>query len=195
MKLPTITLLLLSTLAHPVAAQRESPFSRGSRLGGLSLNSNASVVESETMTTTVSTGNLNIQFGYFLTNGLVLGLDLASSSALLERETPNSTQTFESTNGTFGLFTAYYFRIGSRSALYPELRLYGGEATDKGPNGKDVTEFNGSTIGVGYSYLVRPNIGLDVKLRAGGQTSKDKASSAEQEAGVASLLLGFQIYF
>lgn len=188
------TLLFLLLLLPAALVAQENPYGRGSKLIGLSLNSDATVSEAGALTSTFSRGALNLQFGYFVMDGLVLGLDLNSASSSLEVTGGATTVNSESTSGTSGLFAAYYFRIGAKSAIYPEVRLFGGENTFKDASGRDVLEISGSTIGLGYSYRMSPNISLDVKLRAGSQTEKDKATSVKTESGVANFFVGFQIW-
>lgn len=186
-------LLLLLLLPASVLAQ-DHPFSRGSKLVGFSLNSDASVSEAGTLTSTFSRGALNVQFGYFVMDGLVLGLDLTSASSTLEITGGGNSAKSESSSRNSGLFGAYYFRLGLNGALYPEIRLFGGESTFTDADGRDVVSVGGASIGLGYAYKFNPHVGIDVKLRAGSQTERDKATSRETESGIASFFVGFQIW-
>jgi hypothetical protein len=189
-------LLLILLLPVCLSAQdpADHPFGRGSKLVGFSLNSDKTVSEAGTLTSTFSRGALNVQVGYFVMDGLVLGLDLTSASSTLEITGGANTAKSESTSGNTGLFAAYYFRLGVNGALYPEIRLFGGESTFTNANGRDVVSVGGASIGLGYAYKLNPHVGIDVKLRAGSQTERDKATSLETESGIASFFVGLQIW-
>jgi hypothetical protein len=188
-----ITLSLLMVIATSVTAQ-DSPYGKGTKLVGFGMNSAASVFEAGGTTRTNSTGAFSLQYGYFLSNGFVLGLDLSSIVSTSETKSGGSTTTYETSAGTFGLFTAYYFRFGQKHAIYPEFRVYGGSVESIDPAGDEEWEIGGATLGIGYTYRMNPFIGFDVKLRSGSQTEKTLSSGLEEELGTAQLLLGFQIF-
>lgn len=187
-------LLTLLVLMPGALIAQDNPFGRGSKLVGLALNTDATVSEAGGLTSTFSRGAANLQFGYFVTDGLVVGGDITTGSTSLEVSGNGNNATSETTNRTFGLFGAYYFRLGMNGALYPELRLFRGESSFTDADGRDVVAVGGSTIGLGYAYRLNPHLGLDVKFRAGAQTEKDKATSMETDSGIASFFVGLQIW-
>jgi hypothetical protein len=192
---PLITLLLALSLATTASAQDDpAPYGKGTKLVGFGMNSAATVFEGGGTTRTNSSGVFNLQYGYFLSNGFVVGLDLSSMVSTSETESGGSTTTYETSEGTFGLFTAYYFRFGQKHAIYPEFRVYGGSVESIDPAGDEEWEIGGATLGIGYTYRMNPFIGFDVKLRSGSQTEKTLSSGLEEELGTAQILLGFQIF-
>jgi len=188
-----ITLSLLMVIATSVTAQ-DSPYAKGTKLVGFGMNSAATVFEAGGTTRTNSSGAFSLQYGYFLSNGFVVGLDLNSIVSTSETESGGSTTTYETSAGTFGLFTAYYFRFGQKHAIYPEFRVYGGGVESIDPAGDEEWEIGGATLGIGYTYRMNPFIGFDVKLRSGTQTEKTLSSGLEEELGAAQFLMGFQIF-
>lgn len=190
---PLITLGLVLLLATTASAQ-ESPYGKGTKLVGFAMNSSATVYEAGGITQTSSNGTFGVQYGYFVMNGLVLGVDLNSQVSTFETEGGGSNSTVESSQGSLGLFAAYYFRLGDKHAIYPELRLYGGTAETSGGLADEEWEISGGTLGVGYTYRMNPFIGFDLKLRAGSQTEKTVSTGDELELGAAQFLMGFQIF-
>lgn len=189
-----LLLILLLPVCLSAQDQTDHPFGRGAKLVTMSLSSDATVSEAGGLTSTFSRGLGNLQFGYFVRDGLVIGGDIATGSTTLEVSGNGNSVSSETTNRTLGLFAAYYFRLGVNGALYPELRLFRGENTITDTNGRDVLAIGGSSIGIGYAYKLNPHVGIDVKLRAGAQTEKDKATSLETESGIASFFVGLQIW-
>lgn len=190
-----ITLWIGLCFATSASAQDNVlPYAKGTKMVGFGMNSSATVLELTGLTETISTGTLNAQFGYFVTNGLVIGFDMNSASTLVELEGMMGTTKIEMTEGTLGFFTAYYFRFGENHAIYPELRVFGGSAEQKGGGNPYEYEIGGSSIGLGYTYRMNRHLGLDVKLRAGTQTEKNVNSGNENELGLGQFLFGFQIF-
>lgn len=191
---PLLTLLPLLCLAITASAQ-DSPYGKGTKLVGFAMNSSATVYEAGGVTQTASNGTFGVQYGVFVMNGLVLGVDLNSQVSTFETEGGGSNSSVESSQGSLGLFAAYYFRLGRKHAIYPELRFYGGSAeTTGGVTGDEEWEISGGTLGLGYTYRMNPFIGFDVKLRTGTQTEKTVSTGDELELGAAQFLMGFQIF-
>ncbi len=193
MKIVLTFLLILGFATSASAQEGVHPFAKGTKLAGFSLNSTSTRLELTGLTETISTGTLNAQFGYFVTNGLVIGLDMNSASTIVERE-GMGTSKIEVTEGTLGFFAAYYFRIGEKHAIYPEIRVFGGSVEQKGGGNPYEYEIGGGSFGLGYTYRLNQHVGLDVKLRAGTQTEKNVDSGNENEFGLGQFLFGFQIF-
>lgn len=191
---PLLTLLLLLCFASTASAQ-DAPYGKGTKLVGFGMNSSATVYENGGVTQTSSNGLFSLQFGYFVSNGFVIGVDLNSAVSTFETESGGGTTTVESSTGALGLFAAYYFRFGQKHAIYPELRLFGGGMETVDPvSGNEEWEVSGATFGLGYTYRMNPFIGFDVKLRSGSQVEKNVSTGVEQEVGAAQFLVGFQIF-
>jgi opacity protein-like surface antigen len=189
-----IALLLLLTLATSTSAQDDwQPYAKGTKLVGFSLNSQAQAYEEDGMTLTQSVGLFNVQFGYFLADGFVIGLDLNSQVATQELEGTFIDGESTVTTSEFGLFASYYFRLGQKHAIYPEIRAF--STVTEFDDGSDTEEntSSGATLGVGYTYRINSSIGLDAKLRVGSMTTE--SDGAEMDWSIASLLVGFQIFF
>lgn len=199
-----IILLIGLCFATSASAQDDwHPYAKGTKLIGFSLTGQAQESETNGIKSDISAGILNGQFGYFLTNGFVLGIAVNTVVATIEQS--NSflgNITAESTESTIGLFAAYYFRLGAKSAIYPEIRVFGGvdetvfDSEFFGRNEVNA-DISGATFGLGYIYRINHNIGLDVKLRAGTQknTVTDSSSENATEFSIGEFLVGFQIFF
>lgn len=199
-----ITLILLLCFATSASAQDDvHPFAKGTKLAGFSMNTLSQQSDVNGTKTELTGGILNGQFGYFVVDGLVLGIDVQSMVSNSDVNGEFGESTDETVQSSLGIFAAYYFRIGEKSAIYPEIRVYAGRSETEyedsfGGSGRDEMDMTGSSVGLGYAYRINQNIGLDVKLRAGRETSISSSNSGDDleiDWSTGLFLVGFQIFF
>lgn len=189
-----IILLIGLCFATTASAQEEShSYAKGTKLVGFSLNSQAQAYEEDGMTLTQSVGLFNLQFGYFIMDGFVIGLDMNSEVATQELKGTFFDGESTVTTADFGLFAAYYFRLGQKHSIYPEIRAFSTVTEFDDGSDTEETTSSGATLGVGYTYRINPSVGLDAKMRVGSMTTESE--NVDMDWGIAQFLGGFQIFF
>lgn len=164
--------------------------------------------ETENDDNSSTTFGLNVQGGYFFTDNLAAGLLINWNSVTSDNGSNETTNS----SFTIGPFVRYYFPIAERLAVYPQLSIGFGGATNESVvdlpsggtqvRGTDDTAWNWG-LGVGGAYFIGDQVSIDLFLgynRINTTTEVVEAGTGrtfdvDRDRGQFGANIGFNIFF